>query len=872
MGFAFVFIMRVFAPLGRTHVNPLQRALRWARLPFALFFLVAAAANCGDSSTATEAPTPTALALTPSPLSLAAGSTATLTATLTLNDNTTQDVTTTATWSSSAPQSATVVAGKVTGLKAGLTTISAVVGQLTTTVAVTVSAPTLVSLNLTPAAPTLAKGLTKQLVATGTFTDKTTQDVSAQVAWSSATPAVAAVSSAGLVTGVTAGSSVVSAKLGAITGSTPVTVTNAEVISIALTPPTPTVPKGVTTQLKATATMSDNTTQDLTTQAVWASSTTAAATVAAATGLATAVAKGTSTISATFKTIVGATVLTVTDAQLVSLGVTPATPSIAKGLKQQFTATGTYSDMTTQNITTLVTWASAVVATATISDVLATKGLAQSVDVGTTSISAKLGAITNSTTLTVTPATLVTIAVTPALPSIAKGLSKQFTAKGTYTDASTQDLTTTATWTSTVTATATISNAGGSEGLATSAAVGTTVISATLGGVSGNTTLTVTAATLVSLAVTPASPSIAKGLKQQFKAIGTYTDTSTQDITTTVTWLSGTPATASISNAAGSNGLATSAAIGTTIISATLGLATDNTTLTVTAATVVSIAVAPANPTVAKGLKQQFTATGTYTDASTQPLTTAVTWVSGTPATASISNAGGSQGLATSAAVGTTLISATDPVSGKVGSTTLTVSPATLVSIAVTPANPTIVINTTQQFTATGTYTDASTKDITATVTWLSGTPATATISAAGLATAKAAPGTTTITATLVVVSPAVTLTVTTDPCLNYGGTKLNVNANIKVCNTATTWGAWNPANIPGPWKVCDLAQWPMYAPAVTPQSLGLGTLWIDNASCGAGFHREVFAAINMNDVNCYNGSSCCHPDSSNYQFAICSP
>ena len=36
--------------------------------------------------------------------------------------------------------------------------------------------------------------------------------------------------------------------------------------------------------------------------------------------------------------------LTVTAAALVSIAVTPATPSIAKGTTQQFTATGTFSD------------------------------------------------------------------------------------------------------------------------------------------------------------------------------------------------------------------------------------------------------------------------------------------------------------------------------------------------------------------------------------------------------------------------------------------------------------------------------------------------------------------------------------------------
>ncbi len=111
-----------------------------------------------------------------------------------------------------------------------------------------------------------------------------------------------------------------------------------------------------------------------------------------------------------------------------------------------------------------------------------------------------------------------------------------------------------------------------------------------------------------------------------------------------------------------------------------------------------------------------------------------------------------------------------------------------------------------------------------------------------------------------------------TDPCQNYGGTRLIVNANIRVCNTALTWGSWNPTLIPSPWTVCTLTQWSMYAPSSTPTSLGLGTLWINNSSCGSGLHREVWYAYPMNDASCYNGPSCCHPDSNAYQFAVCSP
>jgi hypothetical protein len=174
----------------------------------------------------------------------------------------------------------------------------------------------------------------------------------------------------------------------------------------------------------------------------------------------------------------------------------------------------------------------------------------------------------------VPPPALVSIAVTPANPSIANGLTQHFTATGTYTDSSTQNLTSQVTWASATTGVATIS----AGGLATAAGIGASTISATLGAVNGSTFLTVTAATLVSIAVTPANPSIVVGTAQQFQATGTYTDGSTQDLTGSVTWASAKPAVAAITG----TGRASTIAVGMSTISATLGAGSGSTTLTVT--------------------------------------------------------------------------------------------------------------------------------------------------------------------------------------------------------------------------------------------------------------------------------------------------
>ena len=95
------------------------------------------------------------------------------------------------------------------------------------------------------------------------------------------------------------------------------------------------------------------------------------------------------------------------------------------------------------------------------------------------------------------------------------------------------------------------------------------------------------------------------------------------------------------------------------------------------------------------------------------------------------------------------------------GTTTLTVTAAVVTSIAVTPTNPSIVEGTTQQFTATGTFTDGTTGEhLTTSVTWTSSNLAVATINASGVATGLGA-GSSTITATSGSVSGVTTLTVT---------------------------------------------------------------------------------------------------------------
>ena len=175
------------------------------------------------------------------------------------------------------------------------------------------------------------------------------------------------------------------------------------------------------------------------------------------------------------------------------------------------------------------------------------------------------------------PPSLVSIAVTPSNQSVALITTQQFAATGSYSNSGTQDLTSSVTWRSTNTGVATIST----TGLATPVAAGQTTIKAVFGNISGQTTMTVTTATLVTIAVTPARTIIAPGATQAYAATGTFTGNTAQNLTTQVFWSSTVPSVATISNAAGSKGVATAVGPGTTRIKALFTNISGSTSLTV---------------------------------------------------------------------------------------------------------------------------------------------------------------------------------------------------------------------------------------------------------------------------------------------------
>jgi hypothetical protein len=653
------------------------------------------------------------------------GATVTLSAQGTFSDGTTRDISGEVAWASMDDSIATVAnppgtPGLVTGVKAGVVSITATENGIFGKAAVTVVASSLKDVVVSPANATTTAGLRSNYTATGIFSDGTKADITAQATWSTGDAAIATISNvagaSGQLLARAAGTTTVTAMLNGTSGQTNVTVTGPTIDSLAIAPIAVSTPLGTAVQYTATLILSNGTTRNVTGPADWTSSNPMAANINGM-GRATPMAVGSTTITATYMGLTAMTTLTVTNAVPVSVEVTPIAPTMPIGTVTQFTATAIFSDGSTRNVTAMATWVSSKPNVVGI-NTMRQRGRATAVATGTAVITATYMGLQGDTTVTVTDAVIVEISVSPQGLTMPVGSRRQFTAQAIRSDGTSMNITGQATWQSDATNVAQVSTAGGTRGQVTAVGGGMASISATYMGVTGSVALTVTPATLTQVQVTPFMPTISTGSQLQFVATALFSDGTSMPVTGMATWQSSDTDVAGVSTAPGTRGLATSLMKGSTTISATYMNLKGSTVLQVTDATIVQIQVTPFNPSIPESFDRQLTATAIYSDGMNRDITSLATWTSSDTAIALVSDALATKGLVVASAAGTATIKA--QYAGVAGSTDVTVTGASLTSIAVTPANPVTMVGALQAFTATGKFDDGSTLDITTFVTWTS--------------------------------------------------------------------------------------------------------------------------------------------------------
>ena len=652
-----------------------------------------------------------------------------------------------------------------------------------TSVVLVAAAPA--SIAVTPVNPSIAVNATLQFTATATFAGGGTQDITNSVTWASSMPSVATINSTGLATGVTAGqSTTISAMLGNVVGSTTLSVTGSGTPALTQVSPN-TGGQGQQNLSLAITGQSTHFAQASTTANFGAGITVASLTINSPTSatavinIAQSATLGARTVTLTTGNEMASLTngFTVTALTLNSIAITPnPPPSIGVGATEQFTATGTFSDGSTQNLTSSATWVSSMPGLATISNATATRGLATGVAAGTTTITASVSGVTSpgvSLTVTGTGPTLTSISVAPPTASVAVNNTQQFTATGHFSDGSAGPVT--VNWASSNMAVATINAAGLASGVAVGGPIAITATSVQTPSISGTAQLTVTAAppTLTSITVAPPTVSIAVNATQTFTATGHFSDGSSGPVT--VNWTSSNMAIATINPAGVASGVSAGGPITITATSTQTPSVNGTAQLTVTAAppTLTSITVAPPTASIAVNATQTFTATGHFSDGSSGPVT--VNWTSSNMAIATINPAGMASGVSAGGPITITATSTQTPSVSGTAQLTVTAAPPVLTSITVAPASTLIAVDATQSFTATGHFSDGSSAAVT--VTWTSSNNAVATINAVGTAMGISAGG-------------PITITATSTQLTNISGT-----AQLIVTGVALTSIAVNPAN-----------------------------------------------------------------------------
>jgi hypothetical protein len=236
--------------------------------------------------------------------------------------------------------------------------------------------------------------------------------------------------------------------------------------------------------------------------------------------------------------------------------------------------------------------------------------------------------------------------------------------------------------------------------------------------------------TIDHIVVSPGSASVSAGSTRAFSA--TAFDVNSRALAgVNFTWSA--TAAAGIIDSSGTLTASCAPSIVTGGVTASAGGISGSANLTITAGPVATVAVTPAQVSVAAGGTQSFTAT--TRDACGNNLGAPVTWTSGV-------NAGTvtSAGVYTApCATGTSPSAVTATANGVSASASVTVTAGDLASVAISPTSAQLTSGATQQFTATGADGCGDPRPVAVTWNVVNGGGA---ISASGLFTAATAPGT----------------------------------------------------------------------------------------------------------------------------------
>jgi len=657
--------------------------------------------------------TPVSLTVTPDPAGMITADDAVFfTATGADAEGNTWNATTQCSWSTNDSAFTFTIPGLFEGTTAGIWNVTATntsAGVVSNPAVIEVVHGTPISLMVTPnPTGTITADDTVFFITTGTDADGNTWNDTALCTWETSDVAFA-FTNPGLFEGTTTGTWTVNATNGTLTSAdVSITIIHGAPVALVVTPdPVGPITADEAVFFTATGTDADGNTWNDTADCAWA--TTDAAFTFVTPGLFDGTTAGIWSINATNGTVTSADVsITVTHGAPVTLVVTPDPGgTITADDAVFFTATGTDADGNSWNDTTQCSWS-----TNDSAFTFTTPGLFEGTTVGTwnvTATNATAGVNSTPVLVTVLHGAPVSLAITPAAPTITADESVFFTVTGTDADGNTWNDTALCTWT-TNDATFTFTTPGLFDG--TTGGIWYVNATNATAGVWDNVTITVLHGVPVNLAITPAVPgTITADESVFFIAMGTDADGNTWNDTAQCSW-----ATNDSAFTFTAPGLFEGTTVGFWYVNATNATVNvwDNVTITVVHGAPIALVVTPdpIGPITADEAVF-FTATGTDADGNSWNDTAQCTWAT-TDAGFTFTTPGLFEGTTT----GAWSVNATNGTvtSADVSMTVLHGIPVTL---AVTP-DPTGAITADEAvfFTATGTDADGNSWNDTALCTW----------------------------------------------------------------------------------------------------------------------------------------------------------
>jgi len=253
--------------------------------------------------------------------------------------------------------------------------------------------------------------------------------------------------------------------------------------------------------------------------------------------------EGTTNLNCLYGELSCSTPITILPAILQSINLDSPTPSLIAGEELIINASGNYSDETVKNINAEVVWLSgddAIFEVVIVNSDVKLIGKSE----GSAKLSVSLNGITTEVSVNVTAndKVLAKLYIHPHDVKMVANSKESLRVVGIYTNNTSEDLTNQVSWRSMDDSIISVSNEAGSNGSIAALTEGQTILEASLNGISHGIPTTVFESSIksidISLHHTLRSPedTFAVGTSFRYKAIATFTDDSTQDITQSASW------------------------------------------------------------------------------------------------------------------------------------------------------------------------------------------------------------------------------------------------------------------------------------------------------------------------------------------------